>query len=110
MQASLRRTDLLEGRGAAPRRCPEALPRGAAIDDPNKKGRDQHGKRWALADQLDEARGEPEEAPPGSLPGRERPPRPTPYRRLPLLGLHDLGTARRIGKDAGNPSTSTQQM
>lgn len=26
MQASLRRTDLLEGRGAAPRRCPEALP------------------------------------------------------------------------------------
>jgi hypothetical protein len=51
MQASLRRTELLEDRGAA-------------IDNPNKKIRDQHGKRWALSDQLEEARGEPEEPPP----------------------------------------------
>ena len=38
--------------------------RGATIDDPNKKIRDQHGKRWALSDQLEEAQGEPEEPPP----------------------------------------------
>ncbi|WP_259124723.1 hypothetical protein, partial [Salinibacter ruber] len=50
MQASLRRTDLLEDRGAA-------------IDDPNKKVRDQHGKRWALSDQLDQACGEPADPP-----------------------------------------------
>jgi hypothetical protein len=51
MQASLRRTDLLKDRGAA-------------IDDPNKKVRDQHGKRWALSDELDEARGESADPPP----------------------------------------------
>lgn len=46
VQASLRRTDLLEDWGAA-------------IDEPKKMVRDRHGKRWALSDSLDEARGEP---------------------------------------------------
>lgn len=64
MQASLRRTDLLEDRGAA-------------IDDPNKKVRDKHGKRWALSVGLDEARGEPADPPPfvrcaGEAPSAEK--------------------------------------